>query len=1005
MSLFPKRLVHRCEILLCGLLLLAQPLPAFPRPAVPPVNPYAPAQTVEPEPLTPRQVHRREIGGSEVHPYVFELGERQFASISVGQQGSDVVVVVTDAEGRRTRVDRPNGSRGREVLSYVATRGGTYRLEVRTLETAAPRGYYEVTLGELRPATVRDESRLAAEQAVSEGEILRARKTAASLPQALEKFGQAIALWRALDEPYETAVALYGRCLTHRMLGESPEAVRDCDESAESMSALGDNYGEAVARTGRAWAYIYLGEVGKASADFSGSLAIRKRIGDRQGESLDLLGIGWTHVLRDENDRALDYFQQSLRTLDEVGDPRGRHVRMGAIGEVYRRTNRPAQAIGYLTQALQLARAAGNDRGGEAETLTGIGWCLYTLGKLSQARDSFAEALPIRRAVGDRTGEAATTLGLAHAERAQGNLYNARLQVESALAIIESLRARVGNQPLRLSFFAMAQDYYEFYVDLLMQMHGLNPERGFAAAALEASERARARGLLDLLNESGADIRQGVPADLVERERTLRLRLNSAAGYQLQLLGQTHTTEQAAAATREVEDLSSALSEVEARMRRASPRYAALTQPQPLTAAQIQREVADGDTLLLQYALGRERSFLWVVSAAAVNAYELPRRGEIEQAAGRVRELLTARSRAAAGETAEQRRARVEAADAQYPEAAARLGRMIIDPAAAQLRAKRLMIVAPGVLQLAAFAALPAPQRSGGGYQPLILTHEVVTLPSASTLAMLRLTSQRREPPRNLIAILADPVFSRADERFEGEAATPRDPGAGDGARRLARAGAADGRTGVVSYEPAPGYVEQSYGGLPRLFRTRWEAEQIAALAPPGEAMQALDFGANREAALGPAVAGSRIVHFATHAILDDERPELSGIVLSMYGPDGRPRDGLLRAHDIFNLNLAADLVVLSACRTALGRDYKGEGLVGLARGFMYAGAPRVVGSLWPSDDKASAELMVRFYRKLLREGLRPAAALRAAQVEMSRDGRWRQPYFWAGFVLQGEWR
>lgn len=1004
MSLLPQRLVHCCEGLLCGLLILAQPLPASSRAAAAScVNPYTPAQTVEPAPLTPRQVHRREIGGNEIHPYTFELGERQFASFSVNQLGSDVVVTIIDTDGGRTRVDRPNGSRGRESASYIAARTGTYRLEVRTLETATPRGYYEITLNEPRPATARDESRLAAEQAVSEGEILRARKTAASLPQALEKFRQAVSLWQALDEPYETAVALYGRCLTHRMLGESPEAVTDCEESAETMIALGDNYGEAVARTGRAWAYIYLGEVGKSFSDFTTSLTIRRRIGDRQGESLDLLGIGWAHVLRDENDEALDYFQQSLRVLDVAGDPRGRHVRLGAIGEVYRRTNRPAQAVGYLTQALQRARAAGNDRGGEAETLTGIGWCRYVLGQLSQAHDSFAEALPIRRAVGDRTGEAATTLGLAHVERAQGNLYNARLDVEAALTIIESMRARVGNQPLRLSFFAMAQDYYEFYIDLLMQMHRLDPGRGFAVAALEASERARARSLLDLLNEAGVDVRQGVPSDLVERERTLRLRLNSAASYQRQLLSDTFTSAQAAAAAKEVEDLSAALSEVEARMRRASPRYAALTQARPLSAAEIQSEVATDDTLLLEYTLGRERSFLWAVSPAGVTAYELPGRQEIEQAAGRVRDLLTARGRTVAGETFEQRRARVEAADAQYEVEAARLSRLLITPAAAQIKAKRLVIVAPGVLQLTAFGALPVPKPSSKGYSPLILNHELVTLPSASTIAMLRRVSQHRELPKKHIAILADPIFSRSDERFAETA--PHHSMADDAVPPRPQPAVADGGNGVVGHTVPATYAGPSYGALPRLFRTRWEAEQIAALAPQGEVVESLDFSANRETALGPAVGGSRIVHFATHAILDDERPELTGIVLSMFGPDGHPRDGFLRAHDIFNLKLSADLVILSACRTALGRDFKGEGLVGLARAFMYAGAPRVVGSLWSSDDKASAELMVRFYRKMLKEGLRPAAALRMAQVEMWRDKRWRQPYFWSGFVLQGEWR
>jgi CHAT domain-containing protein len=995
MFLLPQHFVTRYGGLLCGLLVTLLPLTASPQPAAHPHDTLVPSQAVEPETLAPGQMHRREIGGSEVHQYTFELGEHQFAGFSVNQQGSDVVVTIIDAEGARTRVDRPNGARGREAVSYIAPRGGAYRLEVRTLETAAPRGYYEITLNELRPATARDESRLAAERAVSEGEVLRARKTTPSLQQALEKFGQAVDLWQALDEPYETAVALYGRCLTHRMLGENEEAVRDCSDSAADMSAIGDNYGEAVGRTGRAWAYIYLGDIGKASDDFDASLLIRRRIGDKPGESLDLLGLGWAYVMNGDYNQALSTFEHSLQVLEETGDSRGHYFRLAAIGEVYRRTGRAAQALEYLSQSLRLVRVTRGDPGSEAETLTGIGWCHFALGDMARALAAFGEALPIRHAVGDRTGEAATELGLAFVERAQGNLYNARRHVVAAIDIIESQRARVASRPLRLSFFAQAQDYYDFYVDLLMQMHRLNPGAGFAAAALEACERGRARSLLDLLNEAGVDVREGAPTDLLERERSLGLRLNSAANYQRQLLSDTYTTAQAAAAARDVEELSATLDELESRIRQASPRYAELTQPQPLSAAQIQHEIAGSDTLLLEYALCRERSFLWVVSSAEVTAYELPRREEIDKAAAQVRALLTTRNRTVAGETSEQRRARVEAADAQYEEAAARLSWLLLAPAAALLKSKRLVIVAPGVLQLIAFGALPAPS-SGGAARPLILSHEVVTLPSASSLAMLRRLSQRREPPKRLIAILADPVFSRADERF---AETVSSTAITDAALRA---------LGAVA--PTPGgaaaakYDGQYYRDIPRLFRTRWEAEQVAALSPPGSATLLLDFDATPEAVASEAVRDSRIIHLATHAILDYAHPQLSGVALSMFDRQGQARDGFLRLNEISNLRLSADIVVLSACRAADGRDYGGEGLVGLARGFMLAGVPRVVGSLWDSNDKATAELMVRFYRRMLKDSMSPAAALRAAQLEMWRDKRWRPAYFWAGFVLQGEW-
>ncbi|HKP12408.1 MAG TPA: CHAT domain-containing protein, partial [Blastocatellia bacterium] len=186
---------------------------------------------------------------------------------------------------------------------------------------------------------------------------------------------------------------------------------------------------------------------------------------------------------------------------------------------------------------------------------------------------------------------------------------------------------------------------------------------------------------------------------------------------------------------------------------------------------------------------------------------------------------------------------------------------------------------------------------------------------------------------------------------------------------------------------------------------SRREAEAIAEAAPAGQALKALDFDASRAMATGGELSRYRVVHFATHGLLNSEHPELSGVVLSLVDHDGRPQNGFLRLHEIYNLDLPAELVVLSACQTALGKEVRGEGLVGLTRGFMYAGAARVMASLWKVDDAATAELMRRMYTRLLRENLRPAAALRAAQVEMWKQPRWQSPYYWAAFVLQGEYR
>ena len=193
--------------------------------------------------------------------------------------------------------------------------------------------------------------------------------------------------------------------------------------------------------------------------------------------------------------------------------------------------------------------------------------------------------------------------------------------------------------------------------------------------------------------------------------------------------------------------------------------------------------------------------------------------------------------------------------------------------------------------------------------------------------------------------------------------------------------------------------------GFERLPSSRKEAESIARLAPAGQVWTALNLEANREAVLSGDLRSYRVVHFATHAVADTGAPELSGLVLSLVDAAGKPREGFLNLTDVYELDLDADLVVLSGCQTALGKEVRGEGIMGLTRGFLYAGVPRVVASLWKVQDRTTAELMDRFYRALWQGHLPAAAALREAQRSLRRDPRYRDPHSWAGFVLQGDWR
>jgi CHAT domain-containing protein len=192
---------------------------------------------------------------------------------------------------------------------------------------------------------------------------------------------------------------------------------------------------------------------------------------------------------------------------------------------------------------------------------------------------------------------------------------------------------------------------------------------------------------------------------------------------------------------------------------------------------------------------------------------------------------------------------------------------------------------------------------------------------------------------------------------------------------------------------------------LRSLSHTRIEAKAIQSLAGAHSTLVKYDFQANREVVTNAPLKQYDILHFATHALIHDRRPALSGIVLSLVDENGSRRNGLLQLHDIYSLDLAAELVVLSACQTARGKEVRGEGVIGLTRGFLYSGAQRVVSSLWSVDSLATSELMTHFYHSRLRQGLRPAAALRLAQLTMWRRRGRQSPHFWGAFTLHGDWK
>jgi CHAT domain-containing protein len=540
-----------------------------------------------------------------------------------------------------------------------------------------------------------------------------------------------------------------------------------------------------------------------------------------------------------------------------------------------------------------------------------------------------------------------------------------------------------------------------------------------------------------MIASAHVDVRSGVDAGLLDRQRLLRTETNAKSDRRIQVISQKHSDEELKTIEKEIADLLSQLRDVEAQIRATSPAYAALTQPQPLTATEVQTQLLDPDTLLLEYSLGEERSYVFTVTPDSLQAFEIPKKSVLEKSARRVYHLLTSRNIAVKGETDTQKQARIARTQAEYPRAAAELSQMILGPVAAQLQNKRLLIVADGALAYVPFSVLPEPQPANAtittiataakasssapattspAAAPLMVNHEIVNLPSASVLALLRQQELGRKPAPKAVAVLADPVFDRHDLRLASKLAFARHGGSAE-TRSIAR----NAHAPRLADDPLPeassslgqltrsaadvGLTRNGTLSLPRLPFSRREADEIMAVTPEGEGKKAVDFDASRATATSPELSQYRIVHFATHGLLDSVHPELSGLVFSMVDKNGRPQNGFLELQDIYNLNLPADLVVLSACETGLGKEISGEGLVGLTRGFMYAGASRVMASLWKVSDAGTAALMAEFYRSMEKDALPPAAALRAAQIKMWQQKRWRDPYYWAAFQLQGEWK
>ncbi|HEY0781986.1 MAG TPA: CHAT domain-containing tetratricopeptide repeat protein [Thermoanaerobaculia bacterium] len=939
-----------------------------------------------------------------------------------GQASRDIALTLSDARGRQLlRVDSltvPNASPvPPEEIHWVADESGDVRIDLTLL--AGRRGPCDLRLAERRPATAADRQR-----ALAEVKLARAHKLRREAKLAPELCRTAVPLYEsaqrgfgALDLPRRRAEALLGlgqlerECLDHkaaaleaygraRLLAEgdphfeafvlqqlgqlrfdSGSLDRAIDEDRRALALyrrLGDRFSVARTASNLGDALYLQGRYDEAAAHLDEALAVWKPWDYPGNRAQTLLNRGHVHRQFGEWKQARVRFNAALQLFRLANDRDDEAATLTALGVISLDIGRPAAGIKPLQAALRL-RPPGSR--GLAVTLNTLGAVERQLGRRDEAGREYREALTIFQKLGDSREQALCLGNLGRLEAAggklaaaandldralalfrkladpsdmawvlggeawvlsrRGDLAAARQRMEEALAAIEQVRFRQATYATRAAFFATRQGEYDFLIDLMMEMHEKAPTAGHDAAALEVAERSLARSLLDGLSARALRLgRGGAAPELHAREReleteievlvarTMHLRLTEAGGAPAQV-------QPVEAELRRSWD---ELDRVRDELRTGDPRYAALTQPRPASVADIQRELLDRDTLLLEYRLAEKESFVWAVTPDSLRSFRLPGRAEIERAAGPVVDLL-ARSF---------RRKAWSSAGPQLAE----LSRLLLGPVATLLPGKRLLIVGNGILQSVPFAALPEPGEGSGGGEPLVARHEIVALPSVSVLREIRRAVAGRPPAARRLWVLAAPEFA---------------------------------------------------GRFPELRYSKEEAQAILALAP---ATELTGVEASRAAVVHGDLREYSILHFATHGWFTGDEPDGGRRVLAQVDARGRREaNGFLHLADIYGLDLRAELVVLSACRSALGREVGGEGMMGMTRGFFYAGAERVLVSLWNVDEAVTVELMRRFYRGLLAEGRSPAAALRLAQNAIREQQGWEAPYYWAGFTLQGEWR
>jgi CHAT domain-containing protein/Flp pilus assembly protein TadD len=782
-----------------------------------------------------------------------------------------------------------------------------------------------------------------------------------SVSEATENFEKALAIWRGLNDRTKEASVLTSLSYVEFRKADWEACINYLSQAYPLLDEQAEPFEMARIASGLGASLMENGSLEDAVIQYQRALELFRLSQDRIGIGYATRGLGLLALLSGNLDQAKSYLEEALK---EFQLPLGAASVLEILGRVHIERGEYELAVKDLESALKIYTEAGNPN--EAARVVALMGQAYQLqGLSSRARDYYEQALKAFVSQQDRVNQSAVYYALGKMEMKLHEYDAASDHLRKSIEVTEGIRRRSSTTDLMSAFSARVQDRYEAYVECLMKQHELQPTRGFAVKAFETSELGRARTLSEMLLASQANLTPGVDPKLVARQKLLTQVIRLKQNERITLLAQSAQPDKLKTLEEELARFEAEYRNVNETIRSRFPAYGEISRPTAWDLSRIEENVLTDDDVLLEYILGAENSYAWTITRNEFTSHKLGPQTSINAAGRRVYELLANSER--------------DRDETELRKAIGELSRLVVAPVATALNRKRIILVADGSLNYIPFQLLL------NNSEPLITNYEIVNVPSASILGQLRNEKQQRQHGTKVLAAFGDPVFPSNYAQF-------KDPNAGE---LLANTETRDIEVEADKFDPNKIqpllYTKRELKNLTEI--VGWKSRVVSGFEASRETLDSLD------------LSQYSILHFATHGLLDPKKPEHSGFVLSMVDQSGRPRDGFITMQDVYRLHAPVDLVVLSACRTGLGKDVRGEGLIGLTRGFMYAGASSVVASLWRVDDEATAELMKHFYTNMLQQGMRPAEALRAAQNTLRLNPAWQSPHYWAGFVLQGEFR